>query len=70
MTDIHYTYSDNHFMMYVNHIIMFHTLHLYSDLYHLYLNETERKKQNRRKILNKRIPLLAQKIIEYKNIKC
>ena len=30
-------------MMYVNQIIMFHTLHLYSDLYHLYLNETERK---------------------------
>ena len=55
-------------MMYVNQIIMLHTLHLYSNLYHLYLNETGRK--NRRKILNKRIPLLAHKIIEYKNIEC
>ena len=41
MMDVHQTYCDKHFMMYV--IIMLCTLNLYSVVCQLYLNKTGRK---------------------------
>ena len=43
MMDIHQTYCDDHFMMFVSHIFMLYTLNLYSAACHLYLNKTGRK---------------------------
>ena len=44
MMDTPSTYCDNHFMMYVNQILMLYTLKLYSAVCHLYFNKTGRKK--------------------------
>ena len=38
MVDVHQTYCDNHFMMYVSQIIMLYTLNLYSAVSQLYLS--------------------------------
>lgn len=41
--DVHYTYYDNCFMMYVSHIVMLYRLNLHGEVYKLYLSKTERK---------------------------
>ena len=43
--DIHETYCDNHFRMYVTQIITLYTLNLYSAVCQLCLNKTGRKKE-------------------------
>ena len=43
MIDVHSTYCGNHFMMYINQIIMLFNLNLYSAVYKLYLNKIGRQ---------------------------
>ena len=43
MMDVHWTYCDNHFVMYVNQIMVLYILNLHSATCQLYLNKTERK---------------------------
>ena len=43
MTDVHWTYCGNHFLMYLSQIIMLYIINLYSAVCQLYL-KTERKK--------------------------
>ena len=43
MMDVHLTYGDNHFMMYVRQIIMFYTLNVYSAVFQLYFTKSEGK---------------------------
>ena len=43
MMDVHLTYGDNHFMMYVSQIIMFYMLNVYSAVFQLYLTKSEGK---------------------------
>ena len=38
-------YCDNHFMLYVTHIIMLYTLNLHSAVCQLYLNKTTKKRK-------------------------
>ena len=38
------TYCGNHFTIYINQIIMLHTLNLYSGICQLFLNKTKKKK--------------------------
>ena len=44
MMDVHQTYCDNHFMMYVSQRIMLYTLNSYSAVWQLYLNNNWKKK--------------------------
>ena len=44
MMDIHKTYYNNHFMMYMSQIIMLSNLNLYSAVCQLYCNKAGRKK--------------------------
>ena len=43
MTDVHYIYCGDHFMMCVSQIFMLRTLDLYSAVCQLHLNKTRRK---------------------------
>ena len=42
--DVHYTYCDNHFMIYTGQIIRLYTLNLYNAVCQLYSSKTLRKK--------------------------
>ena len=44
MTDVHWTYCGNHFLMYLSQIIMLYIINLYSAVCQWYLNKTRRKK--------------------------
>ena len=41
--DVHKTYCDDHFMMYISQIMVLHSLNLYSNVHQLYINKTGKK---------------------------
>ena len=41
--DVHETYCDDHFMMYISQIMVLHSLNLYSNVHQLYINKTGKK---------------------------
>ena len=43
MMNVHSTYWENHFMMYLSQIIMLYTLSLYNAVWQLYLKKTGKK---------------------------
>ena len=58
-------YCDNHFIIYVNQIIMLYTLNVYSAVSQLYLNKSGRKKKTKKPPLSKNLLVLSDFLIQF-----